>query len=87
MEELVDNAGTESRVLSALSPKELQVLSWMARGFANDAIAGVLFCEKRAVERQISNIYTKLELGGDQRDPRMGAVLMYLIATGLLPQS
>ena len=86
-EELVDNVSPESKLLTALSPKEIQVLSWMARGFANDAIASVLFCEKRAVERQISNIYTKLQLGCDQKDPRVGAVLMYLMATGLLPQT
>ncbi len=87
MEELVENASVESKVLRALSPKELQVLSWMARGFANEAIAGVLYCEKRAVERQISNIYTKLQMGADQKDPRVGAVLMYLAATGQLPQT
>ena len=81
MEELVDINAGGTRVLAALSPKELQVLSWMARGFANEAIAGVLACDKRAVERQISNIYSKLQLGDDQRDPRVGAALMYLQAT------
>ena len=86
MEELVDVTTTESKVLAALSPKELQVLSWMARGFANEAIAGVLVCDKKAVERQISNIYSKLQLVNDQRDPRVGAILMYLQATGLLPK-
>ena len=59
----------------------------MARGFANEAIAGVLVCDRRAVERQISNIYSKLQLGDDQRDPRVGAALMYLQATGLLNKS
>ena len=87
MEELVDITSAENKVLSALSPKEIQVLSWMARGFANEAIAGVLFCDKRAVERQISNIYSKLQLGDDQRDPRVGAALMYLQATGLMSKS
>ena len=85
VEELVDDTTGEHKVLAALSPKELQVLSWMARGFANEAIAGVMSCDKRAVERQISNIYSKLQLGADQRDPRVGAALMYLQAIGLMP--
>ena len=87
MEGLVDVSTAENKVMAALSPKELQVLSWMARGFANEAIAGVLVCDRRAVERQISNIYSKLQLGDDQRDPRVGAALMYLQATGLLTKS
>ena len=87
MEELVDVTAAENKVVAALSPKELQVLSWMAKGFANETIAGVLVCDKRAIERQISNIYSKLQLGDDQRDPRVGAILMYLQATGLLSSS
>ncbi len=83
----MDSANAESRVLTALSPNEMQVLSWMARGFANDAIANVLSRDRKAVERQVSSIYAKLQLGEQSLDPRVGAALLYLRATGLLPKS
>lgn len=86
MEELVDSAATESGVLTALSPNEMQVLSCMARGFANEAIASLLSRDRNAVERQVSSIYTKLRLGERSLDPRVGAALLYLRATGLLPK-
>ena len=87
MEELVDSENPDSKVLSALSPNELKVLSWMARGFANDAIAAVLFRDRKSVERQVSSIYSKLRLSEEEgKDARVGAALMYLKATGLLPR-
>lgn len=86
MEELVEDDYIDSKVLTALSPKELQVLSWVARGYANDAIANVLSRDRKAVERQVSSIYTKLQLGDGKRDSRVGAALMYLTATGMLPR-
>lgn len=86
MEELVDDASIDSKVLTALSPKELQVLSWMARGYANDAIANVLSRDRKSVKRHVSSIYTKLQLGDGNRDSRVGAALMYLTATGMLPR-
>ena len=86
MEELVEGADDESRMLTALSPKEIQVLSWMSRGFANDAIADVLFRKRKSVERQVSSIYNKLQLGDSGGDLRVGATLMYLRATGILPR-
>ena len=87
MEDLVDSTNAASRVLNALSPKEMQVLSWMAKGLANEAIAAALARDKKAVERQVSNIYSKLHLGIEHQDPRVGAALMYLTATGLLFRS
>ncbi len=83
MEDLVDSATMESQLLIALSPKEMQVLSWMARGFANKTIANVLSRDTKAVERQVSNIYTKLHIG-EGKDARVGAALVYLKATGIL---
>ena len=64
----------------------MQLLSWMARGFANKAIANVLSRDTKAVERQVSNIYTKLHLGDEGKEPRVGAALAYLKATGMLPR-
>ena len=85
MEDIVDGATMESQLLVALSPKEMQVLSWMARGFANKTIADVLSRDTKAVERQVSSIYSKLHLG-DGKDARVGAALVYLKSTGLLPR-
>ena len=87
MEDLVEGATQESQLLLALSPKEMQVLSWMAKGFANKTIANVLSRDTKAVERQVSNIYTKLNLNDDGKDARVGAALVYLKATGMLPRA
>ena len=40
-------------MLLALSPKEMQVLSWLARGYTNKTIADVLSRGTKAVERQV----------------------------------
>ncbi len=85
MEELIDDPTPESQLLVVLTPKEMQVLSWMARGFANKTIANVLSIDTKAVERQVSNIYTKLRLSDEGRDARVSAALLFLKATGMLP--
>ena len=87
MEDLVDSATSGSRVLTALSPTELEILSWMARGYADKAIAGVLSRDVKTLERQINHIYSKLDTGEGLDDRRVGAALMYLKATGLLPRA
>ena len=56
MEDLVDSATQESQLLLTLSPKEMQVLSWLARGYTNKTIADVLSRGTKSVERQVSNI-------------------------------
>lgn len=75
MEDFVDNATQESQMLIALSPKEMQVLSWMARGFTNNTIADVLSRDTKAVERQVSNIYSKLHLSDEGKDAHGGGTL------------
>ena len=86
MEDLVGSATQESRLLLALSPKEAQVLSWLARGYTNKTIAEVLSRDTKAVERQVSNIYAKMHLG-EGKDARVGSALVYLKATGMLPKA
>ena len=86
MEDLVDSATQESQLLLALSPKEMQVLSWLARGYTNKTIADVLSRDTKAVERQVSNIYAKMRLG-EGKDARVGSALVYLKATGMLPRA
>ena len=91
MEELIKAGDSRNGFLKELSPKELEVLSWMAKGYRNDTIADVLSRDVKTVERHINNIYSKLssdrEEGSDgsSRHPRVQATLTYLRATGLLP--
>ncbi len=62
-----------------LSERELRVLSLMAEGLSNAAIADQLFLSSRAVERDISAIFTKLELpAAEEHNRRVLAVLAFL---------
>ena len=59
--------------------RELQVLSLMAEGLSNAAIGGRLYLSPRAVERDISTIFTKLDLTAtDIHNRRVLAVLSFL---------
>ncbi len=67
--------------LDDLSPREREVLSLMAEGRSNAAIAARLFVTERAVEKHVTSIFVKLRLApaeGDHR--RVLAVLRYLEA-------
>ncbi len=67
--------------LDDLSPREREVLSLMAEGRSNAAIAARLFVTERAVEKHVTSILVKLRLApaeGDHR--RVLAVLRYLEA-------
>ena len=90
MEGLIKTGDAHNSFLRELSPRELEVLSWMAKGYRNDTIAGVLSRDVKTVERHINNIYSKLhsdreESPEESRYPRVQAALTYLRATGLLP--
>lgn len=65
--------------LSALTPRETEVLSLMAQGFSNQAIAGTLVVSGGAVEKHISSIFAKLDLPpAEHEHRRVLAVLRYL---------
>jgi DNA-binding NarL/FixJ family response regulator len=69
--------------LAALSPREREVLALMAEGRTNAAIAQALVVTPGAVEKHVSNIFSKLDLpatGDDHR--RVLAVLTFLRAGG-----
>jgi DNA-binding NarL/FixJ family response regulator len=68
--------------LHRLSPREREVLSQMAQGSSNDAIAAALFISVRVVEKHIGAIFAKLGLA-EETDVhrRVKAVLIYLSGT------
>jgi DNA-binding NarL/FixJ family response regulator len=85
MGELMDKTDNAGSPLIDLSRKDLEVLSWVARGYGDAAIASVLCRDVKKVERQVADIYRKLNAGSDRGDSRVSAALLYLKATGLLP--
>jgi DNA-binding NarL/FixJ family response regulator len=65
--------------LGVLTPREHDVLALMAEGRSNSAIAERFFVSERAVEKHISNIFSKLGLPPSDSDHRrVLAVLAFL---------
>ena len=65
--------------LARLSPREREVLGLMAEGRSNGAIAADLVVSAGAVEKHVSNIFTKLDLPPtDHGHRRVLAVLRWL---------
>jgi DNA-binding NarL/FixJ family response regulator len=80
VEVLVDaNAGADRSPLTELTPRERDVLAEMAQGKSNAAIAESLVLSKRAVEKHINSIFTKLGLArSEDVSKRVKATLMFL---------
>lgn len=69
--------------LDRLTDRETEVLSEVASGKSNSAIAETLFLSERAVEKHINSILTKLDLPVDANsNRRVQAVLLYLAERG-----
>ncbi|PMC74652.1 MULTISPECIES: response regulator transcription factor [unclassified Brachybacterium] len=69
----------QRRTLESLTPREREVLTLMAQGRSNQAIAETLFVSAGSVEKHISSLLLKLDLPpveGENR--RVMAVLRYL---------
>ena len=65
--------------ISVLSGREKEVLSLMAEGRSNAAIASELVISEGAVEKHVANIFTKFDLPESQSDHRrVLAVLRFL---------
>ncbi|HET8975701.1 MAG TPA: response regulator transcription factor [Solirubrobacterales bacterium] len=65
--------------LDALTPREREVLSLMAEGRSNRAIATELVVTDRAVEKHVTSIFSKLDLPATDEDHRrVLAVLTFL---------
>lgn len=65
--------------IERLTARESEVMSEMAQGRSNSAIAGNLFLSERAVEKHINSIFTKLDLIPEKEtNRRVRAVLVFL---------
>jgi DNA-binding NarL/FixJ family response regulator len=74
-------ASGRADVLGDLTHRERDVLALMAEGRSNGAIAHLLVVSERAVEKHVSNIFSKLGLAPSDADHRrVLAVLRYLEA-------
>jgi DNA-binding NarL/FixJ family response regulator len=72
----------EDSRLAELTPRELEILSYVARGHDNQAIADELVLTKRAVEKHINAIFLKLGLTyATDVSRRVKAALIYLAET------
>ncbi len=62
-----------------LTPRESEILSEMAQGKSNAAIAASLVLSERAVEKHSNSIFSKLGLSEEKdTNRRVKAVLLYL---------
>ncbi len=77
---------TRDALLEGLTPREQEILSFIAVGYTNDAIAGILGIDMRTVRHHINSIYSKLktDLHLRQRHPRVSAARFYMETTGEL---
>ena len=88
VDSLVSARGRAERSpLNELTAREREVLSEIAKGQSNTAIAETLFLTKRAVEKHINSIFLKLGLAAAQDvSKRVTAALMFLAdADGVVP--
>jgi DNA-binding NarL/FixJ family response regulator len=69
----------ERSPLATLTPREREVLAEIARGKSNSAIAESLVLTKRAVEKHINSIFSKLDLSdAEDASKRVKATLAFL---------
>jgi DNA-binding NarL/FixJ family response regulator len=80
---IVESLGRRESRLSALTKRQLAVLSLMAKGYNNAAVARALVLEEKSVENHINAIFGQLNLSRDAAaHPRVKAVLLYLQESG-----
>src|SRR5574338_251491 len=76
---VVESLGRRDSRLSALTKRQMEVLSLMAKGYNNASIARALVLEEKSVENHINAIFGQLSLSRDNAaHPRVKAVLLYL---------
>ncbi|MFJ3826566.1 response regulator [Streptomyces sp. NPDC090046] len=69
---------TAERPLARLTPREREVLTLMASGLNNQALAARLFISEAAVVKHASSIFMKLDLDATEGNRRVLAVLAHL---------
>jgi len=76
----------EYPVLKQLTARELEILSLLAKGHTNGAIAESLYIDVKTVEHHINSMYSKLKTTIDfnSKHSRVSAARLYLEATGEL---
>jgi len=79
---LVEARSRRASGVDRLTPREREVLTEMAQGKSNGAIAATLVLSERAVEKHINSIFSKLDLTEEPNtNRRVKAVLMLLAAS------
>jgi DNA-binding NarL/FixJ family response regulator len=69
--------------LTELTPRERELLAEIASGKSNGAIARSLYLTKRAVEKHVNSIFSKLDLpDAEEVSRRVQATLIYLAEDG-----
>jgi DNA-binding NarL/FixJ family response regulator len=83
VESLVSTKRPASSDVDRLTPREREILSEMAQGKSNAAIAATLVLSTRAVEKHTNSIFSKLGLSEEiDVNRRVKAVLLYLAEAG-----
>ena len=79
----------EHPFMKLLTPRELEIMSLLAEGYTNTAMADVLCIDIRTVQHHIENMYSKLraEECFDGKHPRVSATRLYLETSGKLMTS
>jgi DNA-binding NarL/FixJ family response regulator len=81
---LVEGRTKSKSPLERLTDRERQVLTEIAKGKTNSAIADTLFLSERAIEKHINSIFTKLDLLPEKEtNRRVRAVLLFLAEGGV----
>lgn len=75
---LASSAAAPSGPLARLTPREREVLSFMADGASNAEIAARLVVSDAAVSKHIGNVFQKLGLSPVEENRRVKAVLTYV---------
>jgi DNA-binding NarL/FixJ family response regulator len=65
--------------LEQLTPREREVLGLMAEGRSNGAIAADLVVSERAVEKHVTGIFSKLDLGASSEDHRRVLAVLHFL--------
>jgi DNA-binding NarL/FixJ family response regulator len=74
----------ECPFLKQLTTRELEILSLLAQGYTNSAIAGTLYIDIKTVEHHLNSMYSKLKADPDYNNKhlRVSAARLYLETMG-----